>query len=125
MKRLLLLHLVNTDKDTRGHSKMQRHTHKHTYAPVAPPGLVRPNGGWGISMLLCRVATAMSFLLCMQSFVTSSSAFTSSAVLCFTAAPGSKLKTWTHNGYSNLLHELVLRGNKMGKPIDKNRVAFL
>lgn len=30
----------------------------------------------------------------MQSLVTSSSAFTSSAVLCFTDAPGSKLKTW-------------------------------
>lgn len=44
-------------------------------------------------MLLCSVATAISFLLWMQSFVTSSSAFTSSAVLCFTTAPGSKLKT--------------------------------
>ncbi|TNN84962.1 hypothetical protein EYF80_005007 [Liparis tanakae] len=45
-------------------------------------------------MLLCSVATASSFLLWMQSLVTSSSALTSSAVLCFTAAPGSKLNTW-------------------------------
>lgn len=44
-------------------------------------------------MLLCSVATARSFLLWMQSLVTSSSALTSSAVLCFTDAPGSKLNT--------------------------------
>ena len=49
-------------------------------------------------MLLCRVATAMIFLLCMQSLVTAESALTSSAVLCVTAAPGSKLNTWEEAG---------------------------
>lgn len=61
---------------------------------VPPPGLVSTREGCGASMLLWSVATAMIFLLWMQSFVTSSSALTSSAVLCFTAAPGSKLNTW-------------------------------
>lgn len=60
---------------------------------VPPPGLVSVREGGGSSMLLCSVATAISFLLWMQSLVTSSSAFTSSAVLSFTTAPGSKLKT--------------------------------
>lgn len=60
---------------------------------VPPLGPVSVREGCGNSILLCRVATAMSFLLWMQSFVTSSSAFTSSAVLRLTAAPGSKLNT--------------------------------
>lgn len=70
---------------------------------VPPPGLVSTREGCGASMLLWSVATAMIFLLWMQSFVTSSSALTSSAVLCFTAAPGSKLNTWkkaTASAYS-------------------------
>lgn len=64
------------------------------YSLVPPPGLVRTSEGCGASMLLWSVATAIIFLLWMHSLVTSSSALTSSAVLCFTAAPGSKLKTW-------------------------------
>ena len=43
----------------------------------------------------------MIFLLCMQSLVTAESALTSSAVLCVTAAPGSKLNTWEEEAGEN------------------------
>lgn len=80
------------------------------YSLVPPPGLVRTSEGCGASMLLWSVATAIIFLLWMHSLVTSSSALTSSAVLCFTAAPGSKLKTWQRKGF-----KMIITGNKATK----------
>lgn len=44
----------------------------------------------------------------MQSLVTSSSAFTSSAVRCFTAAPGSKLNTCTDGGTWTPVFKFIL-----------------
>lgn len=58
-------------------------------------------------MLLCSVATAMIFLLWMQSLVTSSSTFASSAVLCLTAALGSKLNTWKGWKFAFLYRPMV------------------
>ena len=78
-------HTIVSEQLTRTHTQ----THKHT-----PEVLLEI---WD-SMLLCRVATAMIFLLCMQSLVTAESALTSSAVRCVTAAPGSKLNTWEEAG---------------------------
>lgn len=95
---------MTTDDEPGDTEKNQSHIRANTRQPgpegrsggvwgvVPPPELLRLRGGC-VSMLLCSVATARSFLLWMHSLVTSSSAFTSSAVLCLTDAPGSKLNT--------------------------------
>lgn len=80
------------------------------YLLVPPPGLVRVRAGCGSAIVLCRVATASSFLLWIHSLVTSSSALTSSAVLCLTAAPGSKLNTWGKESQLSVTWPVLVKG---------------